>query len=208
MTRCFFIPFKTLLCLFFPLHHNFCIFQALIFLIEIRKRVKQTDSSRQEVNNNSNVNLDDEGKQRSLWAVEWTEKHHIFTFKRLKYKWWHMSWQSIFIDLLSNGPTIYTYEKIFQRIRRCLWLQCICLPCRMAPWVVVPESNGLQVSQGEGSSYQEHVHSTSLKHLLLWIRHMMRFAVSVCTHQGHYHLEEFSPRSWNGTFVQYLWGKR
>lgn len=84
----------------------------------------------------------------------------------------------------------------------CLWLQCFCLPCRMAPRVVVPESNGLQVSQGEGSGYQEHVYSTALKHLLAWIRQMMRFTVSVCTQQGRYHLKEFSPRSWNGTFVQ------
>lgn len=32
------------------------------------------------------IHLEDKGKQISLGAVEWTEKHLIFISKRLKYK--------------------------------------------------------------------------------------------------------------------------
>lgn len=56
----------------------------------------------------------------------------------------------------------------------------------------MPQSDGLQVSQGEGGSKQKEIHSTSVKDTFLWVCQVMRFTVSLGTQQSNYHLKQFS----------------
>ena len=62
------------------------------------------------------------------------------------------------------------------------------VPFRVAPGVVVPQSDGLQVSQGKWCRQQKQIHRTSFKHTLLWIWQVMWFTVSLITKQSYCHL--------------------
>lgn len=56
----------------------------------------------------------------------------------------------------------------------------------------MPQSDALQVSQGEGGSKQKEIHSTSVKDAFLWVCQVMRFTVSLGTQQSNCHLKQFS----------------
>lgn len=56
----------------------------------------------------------------------------------------------------------------------------------------MPQSDALQVSQGEGGSKQKEIHSTSVKDTLLWVCQVMRFTVYLGTQQSNCHLKQFS----------------